>query len=444
MSVDPVRDAAIDVLLRVVEKGAFIDVAVDKTLRRKTDLSERGRRFLTRLCYGTVRNRNLADHVLKGLLNQPIEKLPVPIRLIMEMGVYQALFCDSVTFPAMVHTAVDLAKRKGHVGTARLTNAVLKKVPETLDAVVFPDKEVDLARFCAVRYSLPRWLVTSWITDFGPETAEEMAKACASEAPMCIRVNSRMTSRKELAHDLGRAGCIVAPKTKVPDELTYIEGKNPLKTKSFQGGQFMIQDAASMLPAHLLDPQPGEKVIDMCAAPGTKTTHLGQLSNDEADIIAMDIHPWKMRLVEENCERLDLNSIRTVVADANTPPLQNEFDAVLLDAPCSGLGTMRRHPDLKWRTKRSDPEEMAQIQLELLRSALKLCKIGGRIVYSVCTFTPTETTAIIETIQRECAVVLEDGPAWMNPWKITTGQYRTLPSAEGLDGFFLTRLRKAS
>ena len=183
MPVDPVRDAAIDVLIRVTEKGAHIAHAVDRTLTRKAGrLSGRGRRFLTHLVYGTTRHALLCDEVIAPLLHQPLEKLPLAIRLILRMGVYQALFSDNVTFPSMVHTSVDLAKKRGHAGTARLVNAVLKRVPQTLEQVSLPDRTEAPAAYLSVRYSMPRWLVDRWLGEFGFEAAESICTASSTPA----------------------------------------------------------------------------------------------------------------------------------------------------------------------------------------------------------------------------------------------------------------------
>lgn len=199
-----------------------------------------------------------------------------------------------------------------------------------------------------------------------------------------------------------------------------------------------------MLPPHLLGPRPGDKILDMCAAPGGKTTHIAALADNKAAITAGDISPWRLRKVLENAERLGAKGIQPVCMSGMQPAVKGVFNRVLLDAPCSGLGTLRRHPDIKLRIRQEDIEELAAIQASLLRSAIDLCENSGVIVYSVCTFTQEETDGIIEPMLEEAPVDLEDGPEWMNKWKIKTGTYRTNPSSDGLDGFFLIRLRKRS
>ncbi len=199
-----------------------------------------------------------------------------------------------------------------------------------------------------------------------------------------------------------------------------------------------------MLPALLLEPQPGDKVLDMCAAPGGKATHLAELARGEARIVAMDSSRRRLWMVLENLERLETPGVSVVCGNGNTPPFHAAFDRVLVDAPCSGLGTLRRHPDLKWRATAENIEEIADIQRALLRSAIGLCKNNGTIVYSVCTFTPEETSAVIQPILDEGRVTVEDGQEYLNTWKTAPGMYQSLPSNGALDGFFLTRLRKVS
>jgi 16S rRNA (cytosine967-C5)-methyltransferase len=442
VSVDAVRDAAVEALLRVSEKNIFLSDSIDKTLRRK-GLSDRGSRFLSQLVYGTVRHQRLCDHILGRLLKQPIAELPRPIHIILRMGVFQALFCNQVTFPAMVHTSVDLAKKRGHPGTAGLTNAVLKRVPQRIEDIPLPDVSHGLARHLGVRYSLPDWIVQQWIDLFGAESAAALCAASCEQAPTTIRVNTRKTDPNGLISRLEQAQCVVQKSTSVPEELTVLEGP-ALRSKFFRQGLFILQDPASMIAAHLVEPTAGEWVLDMCAAPGGKSTHLAQLADDKATIVAADVQEGRLTQISENIERLGLSSVRTLCADGTRPCYKRRFDAVLLDAPCTGLGTIRRHPDLKWRANPGDAARLAQQQRELLRAAAQLCENGGRIVYSVCTLTREETLGVRDFAETLDGITFEDGAAWLNEWKISPGTYRTLPESGSMDGFFLMRLRKSS
>lgn len=441
--VDAVRDAAVDVLLRVFEHGARLDQSLDKTLKRR-QMSDRGRRFLTQLVYGTVRHKLLCDHVLAKLSHQELDKYPPAILVVLRMGVYQALFMNSVTFPAMVHTSVELAKKRGHAGLAKVANAILRKAPTSIDEVKLPDREKQLDQFLRVRYSMPLWMVRSWTTAYGAHETERLCEWASQEAPPTLRVNTTKVTLERLQEVLAKKGILTAKQTPVPEELTVVDGHGLLHSDAFRQGLFMVQDPASMLPPHLLSPEHGERIYDMSAAPGGKTTHIAELANGEAEIVASDVARYKLPLIAENAERLGLPVPALVCADGARPPFSNAFDAVLLDAPCSGWGTFRRHPDLKYRTDEAAVGRLAAQQQALLRSAIQCARPGGRVVYSVCTFTPQETTGVVSAIVREGRVALEDGPELLNPWRIETGLYQTHPGREGLDGFFLTRLRVLS
>lgn len=440
MPVDLVRDAALDVILRVFDRGVHLDESLDKTLRRKAP-SDRGRRFMTQLVYGTVRHRRLCDHVLQKICTQPLDKLPTAILAVLRMGVFQSVFCNQVNKPSMVNTSVDLARRRGHAGTARLTNAILRRVPESIDAIEFPE---DPAAYIGVRYSLPDWLVKDWLDEFGRETTEELAAASALEAATTFRANTLKESAEVLQARLKKAGIETTKATTIPEELTVIGGGAFYRTKAFLEGRFTLQDPASMLASHLVEPKAGERILDMCAAPGGKTTHLAQLSADEGMIVAADHQRRRLYRLEENVARLEVRSARAVVMDGGVPCFGPVFDRVLVDAPCSGLGTLRRHPDLKWHTNPAAVKRLAAQQRALLRSAAALCRPGGTVVYSVCTIGAAETTAVVADAHAEMKLEFEDGPEWLDTWRIGKGQYRTLPSSGGLDGFFLTRFRKPS
>lgn len=443
MPVDPVRDAAVDVLLRVERKGMRLDESLERTMRRRGGaLSGRGKRFLSQLVYGTVRHQGLCDRVYAPFLKQPANQLPEAIRIILRMGVFQVLFLNQVTFPAMVHTSVELAKKRAHVGLARVTNAVLRKIPHSLEEITFPDPASDPLAYMMVRCSLPNWLAKRWIDELGAETAVAVARASAEEAGLTARVNPTKTSLEDLVESLRRAEFYADAYPAIPGAVT-ISGPGIVSSKAFQQGLLTIQDLASMLPVHALGAAPGERILDACAAPGTKTTQVAELA--AAGIVAIDGNPYRTGRIVENIERLGLSNVRVAAADATHAPFaEGTFDRVLLDAPCSGLGTLRRHPEIKWRLRPRTIRRLGDQQRALLLSAIGLCKNDGVIVYSVCTFTPEETEAVVEPFIEAGVVVPEDGPEWLEQWRIKQGTYRTLPGTDPLDGFFLTRLRKRS
>jgi len=446
MPVDIVRDSAIDVLLRIEEKNIPIQDAIDRTLTRKAGrLSERGTRFLTQLVYGTTRHRLLCEYVLRPLLRQPIDKLPLAIRIILRMGVYQNIFLHTVTTPAMVHTSVDLAKKRGHIGTSRLTNAVLKRVPDTLDGIEFPDKMDNFHGYLSIRFSMPGWIVHDWLKTYGPETTETICEASEKEAPLAIRLNTLRADQGKLEQRLAKHEVQLAPIENVADGFICLDKKPKPKMKAFQEGLFYFQDPASMLPSLLIDPQSGETILDMCSSPGGKSTHMAQLMNDEGLIVANDKAIGKSYRILDNKDRLGTDSLHLTITNGVDSAFKPEsFDRVLIDAPCTGLGTLRRNPDIKFSLNSNSLEELNRLQQDLLRSGIALCKNNGVVVYSVCTFTEEETMNVIQPLLDRNEAVLEDGPECLNAWKIAQGIYRILPGNSLFDGFFLARLRKAS
>ncbi|MCX5758426.1 MAG: hypothetical protein NTU83_07975, partial [Candidatus Hydrogenedentes bacterium] len=348
VNLDIVRDTAVRVLVRIFEQGAYLDLALDAALRRRT-LADRGRRFMTQLVYGTVRHRLLCDHVLRRLLHEPLDKLPPPVQAILRMGVFQTLFCTQVTFPAMVHTSVDLVRHHSHAGLARVANAVLRRVPQTLDEVRLPGRDHDLAAHLSVRHSMPRWLVDEWLAEFGEGTAEAICVASNTEAPTTLRTNTLATTPEQLLEALNRhnpkpqisdlESGVSNPQsaisnlqpatakkcTPVPEELTLSHGAPSVRSKLFQEGLFIVQDAASMLPPHLLEPRAGDTVLDMCAAPGGKTTHLAQLAQGAATIVAMDRYASRLQRVVENVERLHVLGVHLVCGDGMALPVDAAF-----------------------------------------------------------------------------------------------------------------------
>ncbi len=444
MPVDPVRDAAVHILLRVLNEAQHAEVLIDRRLQRNR-FSPQGGRFLAHLVYGVLRHKLLCDHVLRAICEQPLDRLPPLVLMVLRMGVFQRFFCDNVTAPALVHTSVELAKRYGHAGLARVVNAVLRRLPDTLADADIPDREVDFVEFLRVRYSMPRHLVRLWVHLYGKEGAERFCAACNEPAPMTLRVNTLRTDAGTLAENLLKAGIVVSRPCAHLEALRVEGGGNPLKTLWFKQGHFMVQDAASMLAAHLAGPEPGALILDSCAAPGGKATHLAALSGGRAVVIAQDRYPGRIARIQENCARLAVSNVYALCADAMVPPFpDNFFDVVLVDAPCSGLGTLRRHPEIKWRAADTPPQQLAGVQCAMLRKAVKVCKNGGLIIYSVCTLTPEETVEVVSKIAGEGTCAPEDGPESFNSWKTAQGQYQTTPADEAWDGFFLTRFRKQS
>ena len=444
MPVDHVREGALDALLRVINDARHVEVVLDRKLRRGR-YSPQGSRFMTHLVYGVVRHKLLCDYVLSPLCEQPLDQLPAPVLMILRMGVYQQFFCGNVTRPAMVHTSVELAKRRSHAGLARMVNAVLRRVPDSLEQVRLPDRQQDYAAYLRIRYSMPRWMVRLWLDLYGESGAERFCSTCNEPAPLVLRTNTRATDTSTLLRSLQKAGVHASRPYESFEALVVEGGDNPLQSHAFKRGLFMVQGFASMLAGHLMTPEAQDRILDMCAAPGGKATHMALLALNNAQIIAQERFFSRMSKIQENCARMGLSCVHSVCGDGlEAPFLPGSFDKILVDAPCSGLGTLRQHPEIKWRTEPDAPGQMATVQLAMLRKAAHLCKNGGLIVYSVCTVTPEETVNVVAEFLSDGGCVPEDGPELFNSWKTAQGQYQTTPMDAAWDGFFLMRFRKLS
>lgn len=447
MSSPNARRAAAELLLRVERERSFADLLIDQELNQGLLLGpDRG--LFTELVYGVLRRRGTLDHIIRQFSTQPPEKLETVVRVLLRTGLYQMFFLDRVPVSAAVNETVNLAgimipRAKGFI------NAVLRSVDRGRDAIVYPDRVLDRAGFLATRYSHPRWLAEQWLAQIGPVEAEALAAAMAEQPPLTARVNTLKQTREDLAARFAAEGIVATPcrysslalKINAPGTVEQLPG--------FREGLFTIQDESSQLAALFLDPQPGEQVLDLCAAPGGKATAIAQLMENRGTVTACDITDAKLRRVEETAVRLGISIISTMGSDAADPPagFHEGYDRVLVDAPCSGLGVIRRNPEGKWRKGPDDLARLAVTQKNILKAAAGCVAPGGLLLYATCSTSEMENEAIVdEFLARRTDFVLEQGQALFPAWgELFTerGMFRSWPHRhDGMDGFFAARLRK--
>lgn len=443
---------ALKVLREVDEKDAYANLALDEALRR-SHLEPRERALATELVYGVTRRRATLDWALNHCATRPIGHMDPWVRAALRQGAYQVMYLTRIPQSAAVNEAVELAKRYGHAGTGKFVNGVLRGLLRKLPTLEFPDPESEPVISLALRYSHPAWLVEDWLERFGREETIRLMEAGNLVPPVTIRVNRRKITRDELQARLAAEGITAAP-THWSNDGLVLGGLNSAlglaKLSAFQDGLFLVQDESSMLVAPVVAPQPGEFIIDVAAAPGGKTTHMAELMGPEGRILAMDVHPHKATLVKENAKRLGLNTVQVMTADAREVGslFPQQADAVLVDAPCSGLGTLARRPDARWRKAPEDIDALTVIQREILKSAAKAVKPGGRLVYSTCTIEPKENQEMIAWFLVEHPEFKPDTiwsylPAglWREPGA-AEGMVQILPHRHGMDGFFIARVRR--
>ncbi|MFZ5816728.1 MAG: 16S rRNA (cytosine(967)-C(5))-methyltransferase RsmB [Bacillota bacterium] len=443
------REAALRALRDVDVKEAYANLALDHHLSGSR-LEGRERALATELAYGVTRRRATLDWAISQVATRPLEQMDPWIRNILREAVYQLLYMDRIPPSAAVDQAVELAKQYGHVGVAKFVNGVLRSLLRKLPELAWPDEATDPVRALAVRHSYPDWLVAEWRERFGAGETVRLLEAGNEVPPLTIRANRLKATREQVAAALAEEGVQTEPTRHSPQGLIIKEltaAAHLDRLKAMKQGLFTVQDESSMLVAAVVDPQPGWTVIDLAAAPGGKSTHLAELMQNQGRVIAIDIHPHKVELIEQNAARLGIEIVQAVAMDARDVgrSMPDRADAVLCDVPCSGLGTLSRRADARWRKSPADIEALVPIQRAILESAAKAVKPGGVLVYSTCTIHPAENQELVEGFIAEHPEFRFDD-IWPHlPPSIpregqAEGYVQLLPHIHGTDGFFLCRM----
>jgi 16S rRNA (cytosine967-C5)-methyltransferase len=444
---DP-RRLAFDILERV-GGGSYADRTLDAELQRHPGLDPRDRGLVTELVYGVLRQQGRLDYALARFCKQPLGKLENRVLLLLRLGAYQLLCLDRVPESAAVNTTVQLARQLKLERATGFVNGVLRNLARGREQMPWPDPGHEPLAHLQHTLSLPRWLAERWLSELGAVAARQLAAALLEPAPTTLRVNTLKLDRERFLKALTAAGHHAEPTRFAPEGVT-LTARTAVSLPGDAEGWYQVQDEASMLIAHLLAPRPGERLLDACAAPGGKTTHLAALAGNRAEIIALDLHPQRLRLVEQGAARLGCAGITARCWDLTEfPPFIHtaSCDGVLVDAPCSGLGVLRRNPEARWRLQPADIIVLAERQAAILAQAAPLVKIGGRLVYAVCTTTPEETDhQVAAFLVRHPDFRLEPltnlvPDHWRNLLD-AHGCLRTWPHCYGLDGFFAARLAR--
>ena len=447
------REAALHIVYRVLEEGAFANLAANEVLRR-SGLGARDRALAREIAYTAIKAWNTIDWALNlYLVKRKLEDLPSWIRCILRVGASQILFLSRIPPWAAVYETVALAKRYGHQGTANLVNAVLRRLLLHKEELPYPDIREDPVAHISLRYYHPPWMVSDWLSRWGVKETLALCEANNTPPPLTIRVNTLKASVSFVQEVLEKEGvkahpCRFAPEGLVVEELDTLED-----SPAFKAGLFYIQDEASMLVSHAVNPHPLSTVVDATAAPGGKTTHLAQLMKNQGRILAFDTHENRLRLIADNCRRLGVTCVELHLGDARSlgDLYPGVADYLLVDAPCSGLGVLRRRPDARWRKDAREVKELAEIQLTILKGAFGVLKPGGILVYSTCTLAWEENEGVIKRfLEENPGVIPEDLSTYLPnlPQDLVDqargGQVQFLPHKHGTDGFYIARLRKRS
>lgn len=440
------REIALDVLNRVDEHKSYSNLELRNVLDR-TEISAADAGLATELVYGTIQRKLTLDFVLSHFVGG--KKVQTWVRNLLLLSLYQIRFLDRIPERAAVHEAVEIAKRRGHQGIASMVNGVLRNVLRQPDVWERLPKG-DAAKQIAVTHSHPEWLVRQWLGLYGEEATRAICEANNRPPHTSARVNPLKTTRDELVAKLREEGSDVRESV-LSEQGILLDGGHAAGSRWFKEGYYTLQDESSMLVAQALAPQPGMRVLDACAAPGGKTTHIAELMGDQGQIVANDVHPHKRDLIATAAKRLGITIIEPIVGDALDLPEKGlgTFERILLDAPCTGFGVIRRKPDLKWNKTLADVRSIAQLQYQLLVSLSEMVAPGGTLVYSTCTMEPMENQEIVRRfVDRHPDFVLDAGlrddlPEAVRDKMDESGAFvQILPHQFDSDGFFIARLRR--
>ena len=431
------RNVALDALVACEKQGAWSDGYLKKAIKA-AELDGRDAALATRLCFGVLQNRMLLDFYLSQLCTTRLEKLEAPIRNLLRLGAYQILYLDRVPDHAAVSETVSLARKKAkNPRAAGLVNGVLRSLVRQKDSLLEPPDP-------ATRYSHPKWLADEFARRLGVEEAEALLEADNGEPPTCAQVNTLKTTAEALAAALKSQGVEAEPHPWLPDCLLLRHTGSLEGLEEFQQGHFYIQDAAARLAVLAAGPRPGWKVLDACAAPGGKSFAAAVAMGDRGEVVSCDIHPHKEKLIRAGAARLGLTCIRTEVLDgkAYKEEFLNSFDLVIADVPCSGLGIIRKKPDIRYK----DPgplENLPRVQRAILDNTARYVKPGGVLLYATCTLLERENEDVVRGfLDRHADFTLEEFQV-PGPFAGTDmGMLTCWPHRHGTDGFFFAKLRR--
>jgi len=422
---------------------------------RDYGIAEPDKSFLSELVYGTLRRRGNLDWILGQFIHpRRLKKLRPEIVEILRLGLYQLLFLKNVPDHAAVNESVEMSKGYGYKGVSKLVNAVLRRAIQSRGTIPYPDICTNPAAHISARYSHPEWLVKRWLERYGISETIKLCSANNIRPPLYIRTNPLKASREQLIQSLQSEGALVMESVALPESIRLLESPLPIdKLSSYKLGWFQVQDGSSMLVSHILDPKPAETVIDICAAPGGKTTHIAELMQNTGRILAFDTDERRLPLISENCQRLGITIVEPIQADARNLDKHlsgKTVDRVLVDVPCTGLGVLRRRIETRWRRTPDQLETFPKLQYEILASAARHVKPGGVLVYCTCTIEPEENHQVVDRFLDAhpqfrvkipfLEIAGEEGLAIARGLVSLEGHIQTYPHRHDMDGIFAVRM----
>ncbi|MFC0558657.1 16S rRNA (cytosine(967)-C(5))-methyltransferase RsmB [Halalkalibacter alkalisediminis] len=444
----PVREVALEVLLQIEKNQAYSNLLLNQTVKR-ANLDPRDVGLLTEIVYGTIQRRDTIDFYLQPFIKKGVDSLQDWVKVLLRLSVYQLVYLDRVPDRAIVHEAVTIAKKRGHKGISGMVNGVLRSLlREGIPSIDTVKGELEKV---ALQTSFPVWMVERWVDQYGVERTKAMCESSLVPPSVTVRVN-RVKTTIEQALDLLMQDGVEATRGVLAEDAIIIKKGNVFQTSAYKEGLITAQDESSMLVGRAVGAMAGMHVIDACAAPGGKSTHIAEQMDDQGTVLSFDLHEHKVKLIREQASRLGLDIIKAEAHDARKlkERLGNQlFDRVLIDAPCSGFGVIRRKPDIKWSKELKDIQAIQAIQQDILRTAATLVKPGGKLIYSTCTIDKDENEEVVQAfLKNHSDFQLDETLAERLPEKARNselyqrGMITILPQDFETDGFFIASLVK--
>jgi 16S rRNA (cytosine967-C5)-methyltransferase len=447
---DQARATALKVLNTLDNSSTPLDTIIE-TIFQERHPSKQDRAFVFSLVYGVLRWRSRLDWIIKYFSRIPIDQIDLEVRNVLRLGLFQIIYLTRVPVSAAVNTSVELTKSVAGAWVVKFVNALLRKACHEHGNVKYPDINKNPALSIAMEYAFPEWLIKRWLPRLGTHETISMCRAINTIPPITVRTNCIKTERDELVQLLRSEAADVKATPYSPDGVSFYNPKLPIPNlTAYQKGWFQVQDEAAQLISLFLNPRPHETVLDACAGLGGKTGHMAQLMQNKGRIIAMDNQKDKLSRLRSEMLHLGVSIVTTNVHDLNTPferTPSRKFDRILLDAPCTGLGVLRRNPDAKWVLSKKNFPYYTNRQVQFLKAIAPLLKVGGVLLYSVCSTEPEENEQVLEIFLKEHPEFVihterQDLDEHILPFIETAGLFRTYPHSANMDGFFAALLKK--
>lgn len=441
------REVAAEVLVSVTKDGQYNNMALKRALKQNGAMPIKDRAFVTEIVNGTLRNIFYIDYLINAVSTVKTEKIKPWVLSVLRSAVYQMVFMN-VPDSAAVNEAVSLVKGKGLGNLSGFTNGVLRNIAANRESIELPDEEKDPSKYLEVLYSHPQWLIKMWLSQYSYEFVKELCIANGKSSPVTVMVNPLKTTVKNLKEDMLADDIHVENGIYMENAFRLTKLRDLSALFSFKHGDFHVQDESSAIAVEVLDPKKGERILDACAAPGGKSFLMAEKMDNVGEIVARDVFDHKLALIDETADRLGINIIQTELKDASKGYNndKNSFDRILVDAPCSGFGLLRKKADIRINRSGNDIDELVKLQREILTATAEYVKIGGILVYSTCTICKKENLGNIQWFLQNFPYEVEDISDFLpkgKAWETAKDGYISLfPHIHGTDGFFIARLRR--